>query len=212
MLIGIAATTAYPWLCRTSVVQRSGSLMLMKQIEVCIGVTLALACGPLVSELISLLWPHKYMEAEQYIVWLLPAGAVSAVVIVLYYEVVARALERKALVIGLAVSIVHAVANWFFIQSLGAFGAVCGMALLSVMCLGSYAALIHQNQLWERRHLERVLTYVVLMVAIWLMFTKLNMSSLVHFVSMTVIGVSLGTLLLLDKCERELLRESTILR
>jgi O-antigen/teichoic acid export membrane protein len=212
LLIGIAATTAYPWLCRTASGQRSDSLMLMKQIEVCMGVTLALACGPLASELISLLWPLKYIEAELYIVWLLPVGAVSAVVIVLYYEVVARALERKALVIGFGASIVHVVANWFLIQNFGAFGAVGGMALLSVVCLGSYAALIHRNQLWERRRLGQVLTYLVLMVAIWLISTRVNMSGWVHFVSLTVIGVSLGTLLLLDKCERHLLRESTLLR
>lgn len=211
MLIGIAATTSYPWLCRTAVGQRSDSLMLMKQLEVCVGVTLALACGPLVSEIISLFWPHKYLEAEQYIVWLLPAGALSAVVIVLYYEVVARSLERNALLIGLGVSIVHAVANWFFIRHFGAFGAIGGMVLLSVLCLASYATLIYRNQLWERRRLGRVLVYVALMVAFWLLSTKLNLSGWVHFLSLTVIGVSLGTMLLLDKCERHLIRESTLL-
>ena len=212
MLIGIAATTAYPWLCQTSVSQRSDSLMLLKQIEVCMGVTLALACGPLVSELISVLWPQKYSEAEQYIVWLLPVGAVSAVVIVLYYEVISKSLEQKALVIGFVVSIIHVVADWFFIRNFGAFGAVCGMALLSIMCLGAYAALVHRNQLWERRRLERVMAYVMLMVAVWFISTRLNMSGWVHFIAITVIGVLLGTLLLLDRGERAVLRASTALR
>lgn len=212
LLFGIAATTAYPWLCRASAVQRSGSLMLMKQVEVCIGVTLALACGPLVSQVISLLWPQKYIEAERYIVWLLPVGAVSAVVIVLYYEVVARALEQKALIIGFVVSIVHAGANWFFIQSLGAFGAVCGMALLSVMCLSSYAVLIHRYRLWERGRLKRILAYVGCMVGIWFLSARWNMGGWVHFVGMSMIGLLLGTVLLFDRCDRAALRESIALR
>lgn len=212
MVIGIAATTAYPWLCRASIGQRYDSLMLIKQIEVCLGVTLAFACGPLVSELISLLWPEKYLLAEQYIIWLLPAGAVSAVVIVLYYEVVARALEQEALLIGFGVSIVHAVANWFLIRRFGAIGAVCGMAVLSVMNLGFYSVLVHRYKLWEERRLGRVLAYVALMAAIWLISTKMNVGGWSHFFSMTGIGVSLGALLLLDKGEKVVLLDSFSLR
>ncbi|MEQ1656984.1 MAG: hypothetical protein ABL983_00995 [Nitrospira sp.] len=212
MVIGIAATTAYPWLCRASVGQRHDSLMLIKQMEVCMGVTLALACGPLLSQLISILWPQKYIQAEQYVLWLLPAGAISAVVIVMYYEVVASALEGKALAIGFGVSIAHAVANWFLIRSFGAFGAVGGMAFLSVLCLGSYMTLVHRYKLWERKRLAHVLTYVALMVGIWLICTRMNMGALVHFFIVSAIGVSLGLVLLLDKSERDLLLESAALR
>lgn len=176
------------------------------------GVTLAFACGPLASELISLLWPEKYLLAEQYIIWLLPAGAISTVVIVLYYEVVARAFEQKALVIGFGVSLVHATANWFLIQKFGAIGAVCGMALLSVMSLGSYAVLVHRYKFWEGSRLGWILAYVALMAAIWLIFTKMNVGGWAHFFSMTGIGVSLGALLLLDKEEKVVLLGSFSLR
>lgn len=212
MVIGIAATTAYPWLCRASVAQRQDSLMLIKQIEVCMGVTLAFACGPLAAEVMTLLWADKYLLAEQYIMWLLPVGAISAIVIVLYYEVVARALEQKALVIGCVVSIVHALANWFLIRRFGALGAVGGMAVLSVMSLASYSVLVHRYSLWEDRRMGRVLTYLGLMAVIWLISTKMNVGGLAHFLGMTVIGVSLGALLLLDKDEKVVLLGSLSVR
>lgn len=143
LFMGVAMLTAYPWICRheqDAIFRMRINIILMALLI--LGTTLSLGSSLYLPELLPLIWGKKYEAAGPLLQGLLPVAAISTVVVILYYQLVAREREQALLVVSVVATVFQLATNLWLIPRLGAIGAVAGMAMLAsvnVVCLSVLA-------------------------------------------------------------------------
>lgn len=144
LFMGVAMLTVYPWICR-----RDRGILFRIRVNVILmallilGTSMSLSSALYLPDLLSLIWGEKYAGARPLLQWLLPVATISTVVVILYYQLVAREREQALLVVGFVSAVLQLSTNLWLIPRVGTIGAVAGMATLAsvnVTCLSVLAS------------------------------------------------------------------------
>lgn len=131
VVVGVAVTTIYPWLCRATA-DNEGLYSILLRVIVVGGVMLGVGGVVLAPPLIGALFGDKYAGIDTPVQILMLAVGFMAASGVLYTLALARGRERPLLVIAIVTTTVQFACNWWLIPKLGVAGAALGMLILVV--------------------------------------------------------------------------------
>lgn len=171
--LGVAVLTTYPWMCgqkRTRL--RIMQIDIILNMVLAIGVTLSFGAALYLPTMVAKLFNEKYELAMPLIQALLPLAAISTYVLVRYYEMVSRGMERSLLKYSTYATILQFAVNWLLIPYFGAMGSVAGMATLVITTFVLYMNSCVRNEIMRVEKLRRELSYAIVMAciafALWL--------------------------------------------
>lgn len=172
--LGVAVVTTYPWLCSLKRKRlRSMQIDIILNMVLATGVTLSFAAALYLPTLITTLFDEKYELAKPLIQTLLPLAAISTYVLVRYYEMLSRGMERSLLKYTAYATILQLAVNGLLIPHFGVMGSVTGMAALVITTFVLYMNCSARHGILRAEKLLRELTYLIIMAffsfALWLL-------------------------------------------
>jgi O-antigen/teichoic acid export membrane protein len=146
LIIGVSTRTMYPWLCRDQEDERN-SLLFLVRLVIMVGVLLGL-CGIFISPaLIQLMFPNKFIAAEQPVKILMLSASMIAASAVFYHLALSKGLESKLLLIISIVTTLQFASNLYLIPQFGITGAALGMLVLAITTLTGFTILVQAEKL-----------------------------------------------------------------
>lgn len=207
LFMGVAMLTVYPWICRRDV----DALFRMK-INVILfsllmlGTIVSLGASLYLPALLTWVWEQKYEGAWLLLQLLLPVAAIATVVVILYYQLLARERERALLAMSLVSTGIQLLVNFWLIPRVGAVGAVIGMATLAsvnIVCLSllaCQAGILSGNQIW------RTASYLIVMFGFSFLLWWANVPFQWGAPALLALGLSAGFSILLPRREQRWLK------
>lgn len=201
--VGVGVVTTYPWTCRRiaggeeDIAERVGRAGLAM-----FGITAAFVGGVWIPAVLETLWDGKYAAGAELSALMIPVAAASTLVMLGYYEMLARGLERITLSVAAAATIVQVGVCLSTIEEMGAMGAVLGMASLSVVSLLGYTLWGARQGLIAFGDVTRVASYVGGVSLGWVAARAEAIPVIWGGLAVAVLGASLGWLLILGPPER----------
>jgi O-antigen/teichoic acid export membrane protein len=203
LFMGVAMMTAYPWICR-----RDADALFRMKINIILfslltfGTIASLGASLYLPDLLSWIWEQKYEEARLLLQLLLPVAALSTVIVILYYQLVARERERSLLAINLVSTGIQFLVNLWLIPRVGAVGAVVGMATLALVNIACFSLLACQAGILSVNQIWRTASFLVVMFSLAFILWWSRISLEWGSPALIVIGLTAGCSILLPSREQ----------
>ena len=205
-VFGIAARTAYPWMCREDGNAGSDSrLSLYINLIVVTGTVTPLLIALYAPSILHLLWGEKYLSSAPVVQLLMVAASIATIAGVGYYLTLSKNGESRIMPVMVLATVAQIAVNFFLIPRYGSMGAAMGMLAMTVFSTAGYLWVLIAGDMKSGKELKRwvafegsvLLTFGVLMVV----GTKPLYSS----VLILTVGLTFMYFMLLSKEERVLI-------
>lgn len=150
-ILGVGATTIYPWLCKFQRSDKDENEMNNIDRLFRFQMYIAIAVIPITTVFFPIInnyvWDGRYNEVGRVLALLLPCLLLAVTNMKLYYQILAARGEKYILIFSLVTTFVQAIFNFFAIKVWGINGAIMGMWLLNGLNVIIYSILVSDYKL-----------------------------------------------------------------
>jgi len=177
-VVGIGSTTIYPWICKSINEKESNkdskNIGFLNKIQLYLGlviISLAIEVFPYVN---VLMWESKYTDVNDILRYILPCLILAITNMKLYYEILAKRMERYIIPIALLSTLCQSIFNIYSINRFGINGAIGGMWLLNALNVILFTLLLNNFKLPVKKYffgdigLSYLLSFTLLYACIYL--------------------------------------------
>lgn len=204
--LGVAMSVFYPRLCRQASSPRGLEGDLLTPGLIGAGVGLSLMGALYFPDALQSVWGGKFAEAELVVRLLMPLAGLSAVIMALYYQLIARGLEQYILRMSFLVTTLQVLLNLALIPRLQGAGAVLGMALLVVLNLAGYLFMAHRLAIVSGGTMTRLGCFIGIMWSLAYALYFAHVHPIAGIMALSVAAWQAGYWILMDQGQRNEIR------
>ncbi|MEW6607574.1 MAG: oligosaccharide flippase family protein [bacterium] len=208
LLIGIATTTAYPWLLSKG--RPEGfriRVELFMSLIISFGITLALLASLYAPGFLSGLFGDKYKEANIMVTMIMFGATFAVISQVLFYLIISQYFEKYILPVIILASASQLAIDLLLIPSFSGMGAIIGMIYLILIVNIGLTRIAIAKTLMPLKKLKRIYSFLCIMLTIWALLIYIGIPAIGGLVIMLSISIIATNYVLLSNEEKETVKE-----